>query len=119
MSRSIVAAKDIVQAWEILPAKPGKAMRELAKEEPEEVGRFLYDFRAAFANYATYYRVDPYQDTLLEPDQVPDIRVFVDFALTWLSEHEAKENWAQQLNMSKHRKYIDTLGRCGGNSFVL
>lgn len=54
MFLSIVAAKDLEQACEILSAKTGKAMRELTAEEPEEVGRFLYDFRAAFTNYECY-----------------------------------------------------------------
>ena len=92
MSLSIVAAKNTAQALEILSAKPGKAMKSFIVEEPEEVGYFLYDFRAAFTNYECYYRFDPYRDTLLEPDQVPDIRAFADSVVTWLSEHEAEGN---------------------------
>lgn len=92
MSLSIVAAKNIAQALEILSAKPGKAMKDFIAEETEEVGCFLYDFRDAFTNYETYYRFDPYRDTLMEPDQVPDIRAFADSVLTWLSDHETEGN---------------------------
>lgn len=92
MSLSVIAAKNVAQALEVLSARPGKAMRALTAEEPEAVGSFLYDFRAAFINYETYCRFDPYRDTLLESDQVPAIRTFADSILTWLSEHEVEEN---------------------------
>ena len=62
MSLSIVAAKDIDQALEILSAKAGKAMKSFIAEEPEGADRFLYDFQDAFTNYAIYYRFDPYRD---------------------------------------------------------
>ena len=60
MSLSIVAAKDIEQAIEILASRPRKAVKDHLAEEPEGVGNFLYDFRAAFTNYQCYYRFDPY-----------------------------------------------------------
>ena len=50
MSLSIVAAKNVDQAFGILSARPRKAVKDYLAEEPEEVGRFLYDFRAAFTN---------------------------------------------------------------------
>lgn len=64
MALSIVAAKDIEQAFEILSASPRKAVKDHLAEEPEEVGKFIYDFRAAFTNYECYYRFDPYRDIL-------------------------------------------------------
>lgn len=92
MSLFIVAAKDLEQACAVLSVKSGKAARARTVEEPEEVGCFLYDFRAAFTNYECYYRFDPYRDTLLEADQVPYIQAFTDSVLTWLSDHETEEN---------------------------
>ena len=56
MSLSIVAAKDIEQAIEILASRPRKTVKDHLAEEPEGVGNFLYDFRAAFTNYQCYYR---------------------------------------------------------------
>lgn len=92
MSLSIVAAKDLEQACAVLSVRSGKAARVRTAEEPEVVGNFLYDFRAAFKNYETYYRFDPYRETQLEADQVPDIRAFADSVVTWLSAHGAEEN---------------------------
>ena len=74
MSLSIVAAKDIEQAIEILASRPRKTVKDHLAEEPEGVGNFLYDFRAAFTNYQCYYRFDPYGETCLEMDQVPAVR---------------------------------------------
>ena len=54
MSLSIVAAKDIEQAIEILASRPRKTVKDHLAEEPEGVGNFLYDFRAAFTNYQCY-----------------------------------------------------------------
>ena len=71
MSLSIVAAKDIEQAIEILASRPRKAVKDHLAEEPEGVGNFLYDFRAAFTNYQCYYQFDPYGEACLEMDQVP------------------------------------------------
>lgn len=51
MSLSIVAAKDMEQAIELLASRPRKAVKDHLAEEPEGVGNFLYDFRAAFTNY--------------------------------------------------------------------
>lgn len=56
MSLSIVAAKDIEQAIELLASRPRKAVKDHLAEEPEGVGNFLYDFRAAFTNYQCYER---------------------------------------------------------------
>lgn len=92
MSLSIVAAKDVDHAVALLSAGPPKAVKAHLAEEPEAVGDFLYDFRAAFTNYAYYYRFDPYRDTCLEPDQVPAIKAFADSVIKWLAEHSAEEN---------------------------
>lgn len=70
MSLSIVAAKDIEQAIELLASRPRKAVKDHLAEEPEGVGNFLYDFRAAFTNYQCYHRFDPYGEACLEMDQV-------------------------------------------------
>lgn len=114
MSLSIVAAKDIAQALEILSDKPGKAIKDFIAEEPEEVGCFLYDFRAAFTNYECYYRFDPYRDTLLEADQVPYIQAFTDSVATWLLEHGGEENRVIQkygLSFQKIRRFAAELNR--------
>lgn len=92
MSLSIAGAKDVEQAFEILSSKPRKAVKDYMTEKPEGVGNFLYDFRAAFKKYQCYYRVDPFKDTHLELDQVPAIKAFSDFILTWLSGHGEEEN---------------------------
>lgn len=92
MSLSIVAAKNIEQAFEILSAKPRKAVGNYLAEEPEAVGKFLYGFRAVFTNYECYYRFDPYRDTHLETDQVSAIKAFSDSVIQWLAEHSAEEN---------------------------
>ena len=85
MSLSIVAAKDMEQAIEILASRPRKAVKDHLAEEPEGVGNFLYDFRAAFTNYQCYYRFDPYGETCLEMDQVPAIKDFLDSVRKWLA----------------------------------
>lgn len=92
MSLSVVAAKDIEQAHEFLASRPRKAVKDHMTEEPEGVGNFLYDFRAAFTNYHCYYRLNLYKETYLEIDQVPAIRVFADSVLNWLFAHGAEEN---------------------------
>ena len=111
MSLSIVAAKDLEQACAVLSARPGKAMRARTAEEPEAVGNFLYDFRAAFTNYETYYRFDPYRETLLGPDQVLAIRAFADSVVTLLSEHEAEEN---PRHRDIRRVFFQDPALCGG-----
>ncbi|WP_295584280.1 hypothetical protein [uncultured Oscillibacter sp.] len=113
MSLSIVAAKDIAQAFELLSAGPEKAAKDRLAEEPEEVGRFLYDFRAAFQHYACYYRFDPYGDTCLELDRVPAIRAFSDSVVTWLGEHGAEENSVIQrygVSFKRIRSFAADLG---------
>ena len=92
MSLFIVAAKDVDQAFEILWAKPRNAVKARLVEEPEEIGKFLYDLRAVFTNYEYYYRFDPYGDTYLETDQIPAIKVFSASVATWLWTHGTEEN---------------------------
>ena len=114
MSLSIVAAKDIEQAIEMLASRPRKTVKDHLAEEPEGVGNFLYDFRAAFTNYQCYYRFDPYGETLLEPDQVLAIRTFADSVVAWLSEHEAEENRVIEVygvSFPKIRRFAAALGR--------
>nr|WP_326190168.1 hypothetical protein [uncultured Oscillibacter sp.] len=114
MSLSIVAAKDIDQALEILSAKAGKAMKSFIAEEPEGADRFLYDFQDAFTNYAIYYRFDPYRDIQLEAGLVPAIRAFSDSIGTWLEEHETEENRVIQkygLSFQKIRRFTAELSR--------
>ena len=91
MSLSIVAAKDMEQAIELLASRPRKAVKDHLAEEPEGVGNFLYDFRAAFTNYQCYHRFDPYGETCLEMDQVPAIKAFSDSVRKWLAGHSADE----------------------------
>ena len=76
MSLSIVAAKDMEQAIEILASRPRKAVKDHLAEEPEGVGNFLYDFRAAFTNYQCYYRFDPYGETCLEMTRSRPSKIF-------------------------------------------
>lgn len=114
MSLSIVAAKDLEQVCAVLSVRSGKAARARTAEEPEAVGNFLYGFRAAFTNYETYYRFDPYRVTLLEPDQIPDIQVFADSVVTWLLEHEAEENHVIEtygVSFPKIRRFAAALRR--------
>ena len=113
MALSIVAAKDVDQALEILSARPQKTAKDHLAEEPEEIGKFLYDFRAAFTNYACYYRFDPYRDTCLEPDQVPAIKAFSDSVIEWLAEHCAEENSVIRqygVSFKKIRRFAVDLG---------
>ena len=113
MSLSIVAAKDIEQAIEILASRPRKAVKDHLAEEPEGVGNFLYDFRAAFTNYQCYYRFDPYGETCLEMDQVPAIKAFSDSVIKWLAEHRTEENRVigrYGVFFQKIRRFADELG---------
>ena len=114
MSLSIVAAKDIEQAIELLASRPRKAVKDHLAEEPEGVGNFLYDFRAAFTNYQCYHRFDPYGETCLEMDQVPAIRAFADSGFNWLSAHGAEETSVIQrygVSFKKIRGFIAALIR--------
>ena len=113
MSLSIVAAKDIEQAIELLASRPRKAVKDHLAEEPEGVGNFLYDFRAAFTNYQCYHRFDPYGEACLEMDQVPAIRAFADSVFNWLSAHGAEETRVIQrygVSFQKIRRFADELG---------
>lgn len=112
MPRSIVAAKDIEQAFAILASRPRKAVKDYLAEEPEGIGNFLYDFRAAFTNYQCYYRFDPYRQILLEADQVPAIKTFSQSIVKWLEEHGPEENSVIQrygVSFQKIRRFADEL----------
>ena len=112
MSLSIVAAKDMEQAIEILASRPRKTVKDHLAEEPEGVGNFLYDFRAAFTNYQCYHRFDPYGETCLEMDQVPAIRAFADSVFNWLSAHGAEETSVIQrygVSFQKIRGFVAAL----------
>ena len=114
MSLSIVAAKDIEQAIELLASRPRKAVKDHLAEEPEGVGNFLYDFRAAFTNYQSYHRFDPYGETCLEMDQVPAIRAFADSVFNWLSAHGTEETSVIQrygVSFQKIRGFVAALIR--------
>ena len=114
MSLSIVAAKDMEQAIELLASRPRKAVKDHLAEEPEGVGNFLYDFRAAFTNYQCYYRFDPYGETCLEMDQVPAVRAFADSVFNWLSAHGAEETSVIQrygVSFQKIRGFVAALIR--------
>ena len=114
MSLSIVAAKDMEQAIELLASRPRKAVKDHLAEEPEGVGNFLYDFRAAFTNYQSYHRFDPYGETCLEMDQVPAIRAFADSVFNGLSAHGTEETSVIQrygVSFQKIRGFIAALIR--------
>ena len=114
MSLSIVAAKDMEQAIELLASRPRKAVKDHLAEEPEGVGNFLYDFRAAFTNYQCYHRFDPYGETCLEMDQVPAIRAFADSVFNWLSAHGTEETSVIQrygVSFKKIRGFVAALIR--------
>lgn len=114
MSLSIVAAKDMEQAIELLASRPRKAVKDHLAEEPEGVGNFLYDFRAAFTNYQCYHRFDPYGETCLEMDQVPAVRAFADSVFNWLSAHGAEETSVIQrygVSFQKIRGFVAALIR--------
>ena len=114
MSLSIVAAKDMEQAIELLASRPRKAVKDHLAEEPEGVGNFLYDFRAAFTNYQCYHRFDPYGETCLDMDQVPAIRAFADSVFHWLSAHGAEETSVIQrygVSFQKIRGFVAALIR--------
>ena len=113
-SLSIVAAKDIEQAIELLASRPRKAVKDHLAEEPEGVGNFLYDFRAAFTNYQCYHRFDPYGETCLEMDQVPAIKDFLDSVRKWLAGHSAEETSVIQrygVSFKKIRGFVAALIR--------
>ena len=114
MSLSIVAAKDMEQAIELLASRPRKAVKDHLAEEPEGVGNFLYDFRAAFTNYQCYHRFDPYGEACLEMDQVPAIRAFADSVFNWLSAHGTEETSVIQrygVSFQKIRGFVASLIR--------
>ena len=114
MSLSIVAAKDMEQAIELLASRPRKAVKDHLAEEPEGVGNFLYDFRAAFTNYQCYYQFDPYGEACLEMDQVPAIKAFSDSVIAWLAGHSAEETSVIQrygVSFKKIRGFVAALIR--------
>ena len=113
MSLSIVAAKDLNHAFEILTFSPRKTMKQHTVDEPEGIDSFLYDTRNEPTNYTYYYQFDPYRETQLEADQVPAIKTFSQSIVKWLEEHSAEENRViGQYGMSfpKIRRFANELG---------
>ncbi len=113
MSLSIVAAKDLNHAFEILTFSPRKTMKQHMVSEPEGMGGFLYDTRNALTNYTYYYQFDPYRETQLEADQVPAIKTFSQSIVKWLEKHSTEENrviWQYGLSVQKIRRFADELG---------
>lgn len=97
----MIAAKDIKQAFDILSIKPGKVTQKHFVEEPERIGSFLYDFKEAFLNYESYYQFDPYRETYLEKDRVPEIKIFSDSISKRMAERVIEENiWIQKYILS-------------------
>ena len=87
MVLSIVAAKDLNHAFEIVTVGPRKTMKHYVVDEPEGMGGFLYDTRNELTNDTYYYQFDPYRETQLEADQVPAIKTFSQSIVKWLEEH--------------------------------
>ena len=113
MSLSIVAAKDLNHAFEILTFSPRKTMKHYVVDEPEGMGGFLYDTRNELTNDTYYYQFDPYRETQLEADQVPAIKTFSQSIVKWLEEHGTEENRVIQqygLSFPKIRRFADKLG---------
>lgn len=113
MSLSIVAAKDLNHAFEILTFSPRKTMKQHMVSEPEGMGGFLYDARNALTNYTYYYQFDPYRETQLEADQVPAIKTFSQSIVKWLEKLSTEENrviWQYGLSVQKIRRFANELG---------
>ena len=113
MSLSIVAAKDLNHAFEILTFSPRKTMKHHIVDEPEGMDGFLYDTRSELTNYTYYYQFDPYRETQLEADQVPAIKTFSRSIVKWLEEHGTEENRVigqYGLSFPKIRRFADKLG---------
>ena len=101
MALSIVAAKDLDHAFEILTFRPRKTRKHHIVDEPEGMDGSLYDIRSELTNYTYYYQFDPYRETQLEADQVPAIKTFSQSIVKWLDEHETEENSViQQYDLS-------------------
>ena len=113
MSLSIVAARDINHAFEIVSASPRKTMKHHTVEEPEGMDGFLYDTRNELTNYTYYYQFEPYMETQLEADQVPAIKTFSQSIVKWLEEHGIEENRVIRqygLSFQKIRRFAEQLG---------
>ena len=113
MVLSIVAAKDLNHAFEIVTVGPRKTMKHYVVDEPEGMGGFLYDTRNELTNDTYYYQFDPYRETQLEADQVPAIKTFSRSIVKWLEEHGTEENRVIQqygLSFQKIRRFADELG---------
>lgn len=113
MVLSIVAAKDLNHAFEIVTVGPRKTMKHYVVDEPEGMGGFLYDTRNELTNDTYYYQFDPYRETQLEADQVPAIKTFSRSIVKWLEEHGTEENRVIQqygLSFQKIRRFADKLG---------
>ena len=113
MSLSIVAAKDLNHAFEILTFSPRKTMKHHIVDEPEGMDGFLYDTRSELTNYTYYYQFDPYRETQLEADQVPAIKTFSQSIVKWLEKLSTEENrviWQYGLSVQKIRRFANELG---------
>ena len=113
MSLSIVAARDINHAFEIVSASPRKTMKHHTVEEPEGMDGFLHDTRNELTNYTYYYQFEPYMETQLEADQVPAIKTFSQSIVKWLEEHGIEENRVigqYGLSFQKIRRFAEQLG---------
>ena len=113
MVLSIVAAKDLNHAFEIVTVGPRKTMKHYVVDEPEGMGGFLYDTRNELTNDTYYYQFDPYRETQLEADQVPAIKTFSRSIVKWLEEHGTEENRVIHqygLSFQKIRRFADELG---------
>lgn len=113
MVLSIVAAKDLNHAFEIVTVGPRKTMKHYVVDEPEGMGGFLYDTRNELTNDTYYYQFDPYRETQLEADQVPAIKTFSRSIVKWLEEHGTEESRVIQqygLSFQKIRRFADKLG---------
>lgn len=114
MPLSIVAAKDIGQAIDILTTGSGRAGKHYVAEEPNGIDKFLYNCRNEFSYYGWYYRFDPYRETYLEPNRVPIIKNFSDSIGEWIADHGAEEHIVirkYSLSFQKIRDFADKLNR--------
>lgn len=92
MSLLIVAAETINQAVELLFTQSQQAVKSRMAEAPDGMDDFLYEFRGSFLNDGCYYEFDPYRETYLEKDRVPQIKIFSNSILKWIAERKVEEN---------------------------
>lgn len=113
MPLSIVAAKDIGQAVDILTTGSGSVRKHYIAEEPEGIDAFLYNCRDQFLHYGWYYQFDPYRETYLEPRRVPTIKNFSDSIGKWVADHGKEEHIVIRkygLSFQKITSFADKLG---------